>query len=120
MASGNIFKQYENSDASVVAGYVKFPNGIMIAWTSKGFNPAITTAYGSMYYSSQLTLPDWDAPFYSSAPHVVVSVSGGTDVFLGRVTGTSTTTAGKVYAYSPVSVANASVTVEVIAIGRWK
>lgn len=110
-----------SSELTSSDGYVKFPDGTLIAWVNYAFTGQnVTGSSGSLYYSNnQLTLPNWPTAFYS-APTVFTSISGGFDLFPGRVTGTSATTAGKLYVYSAVSLSNKDFTVNAVGIGRWK
>lgn len=99
--------------------YIKLPDGTMIAWVWQSYsNTAFDSTWGSLYYSSELTLPNWPVSFYGT-PYAVASAQGGNDVFLGTITNTSNTSAGKCYAYKPVT-GNVTVSIAAIGIGRWK
>ena len=120
--NNNYLSMWSKMGAEEGSGYIKFPNGTLIAWVSQDFTGNVNTSWGSSYYSPQITLPNWPADFHATPDNVQVSVNGtgGGDVWLGKVSGTSKTTAGKVYAYGPVAQSNISFTVKAVAFGRWK
>ena len=103
-------------------GYCKLPDGTLIQWMTEEYTGVkMNTQWGTgqCYYSSQLTLPNWSIAF-NSTPTITASVTGANDCFLGKFSGTSTTFPGRVYPYSPVSVTNKTISINVIGIGRWK
>lgn len=116
MAAGTI--EIVSNDSG--SGYCKFADGTLVCWVFYAYkNQALTTAWGSMYYSQQLVLPDWPVAFYGT-PYVLTSLQGGGEALLGRVTNVTTAKAGALYAYSPVSQSSVTLGVNAVGIGRWR
>lgn len=109
------------SSATSSGGYVKLPGKILICWVYSAFSSvAITTQWGTTgtYYSAQQSLPNWPVAF-SSAPSVLMSTQNSDEVFLGNNTNASTTSAGKFYAYRPISSASVNFGVTAVGFGKY-
>ena len=100
--------------------YYKFSDGSLICLKYKSFTGInITTAWGSLYETSLLSVGDWAYPF-ASDPYVTATCrSGGIAAFIETVGANATGVTG-IYLCRPNSVSNVTVNVDFIAIGRWK
>jgi hypothetical protein len=97
----------------------KFPNGIMICSKSVSLsNVACTNAWGSLYESSKKSFGSWPVSFVGT-PTAVANVTGGQGCWLEYYIDISSSSAGGAYFVRPTS-NTSSVTVHIIAIGRWK
>lgn len=98
--------------------YIKYNNGIMICYGSKTFsNLNVTSAWGSMYECT-VNLGSFPVSFIES-PHIAVSCSGGTTVFVEALN-VNATSIGNTWFMRPVSTSGLSCSISYIAIGKWK
>jgi hypothetical protein len=115
---------------------VKFPNGWMIQIQYKGFTGvSFSSMDGSLYYNAPYTDPttgsttaylylgQWDQAFATGSDNQMLTVcsvqTGNKDVFLGKLSGTSATQVGTLYAYAPTA-GTGNFGITVFAFGRWK
>lgn len=115
---------------------VKFPNGWMIQVQYKSFNGvSFSSKDGSLYYNAPYTDPatgsttqylflgKWDQAFATGSENQMLTVcsvqTGNKDVFLGKLSGTSATQVGTLYAYAPTA-GTGNFGITVFAFGRWK
>lgn len=102
--------------------YRKWASGTLECWIKKAFSTAIDTAWGSLWYKSIGTLPDYPVEFL-----YLPSVTGSAHVASGSAWTTfstnnvSVTNCGTIYVISPTKATSAlSIQVSVHATGRWK
>ena len=107
-------------------GYIKYDNGTMICWQRKIITPVVATADGAFYRSDIIALDAYAQEFYNY-PTVNLSFSDNTWTMLGigRTASNSVvskTSAGSIFVYRGASTGTGFVTmtIHVIAIGRWK
>lgn len=116
LKGANIVESGSNSNGS----YVKYADGTMICWKTLAKTTNITNGWGSLYESSSsISLGDWAEAFYSK-PTVNATKTSGQGSWLELVQNISATSCGSTYVVSAVSRSNASITIEIIGIGRWK
>lgn len=98
---------------------IKFSDGTMICTIQKDYSGAISTQWGSIYYSSAISLGSWPVAF-TGAPYVTIGLRANTDCLPGAIKNVSNTSAGSTYIYRPASTTSATAQVVVTAIGRWQ
>lgn len=79
----------------------------------------IDTQEGSMYYGTRTSLGDYAQKFIST-PVLSVSATGTNSVFLDTIKSAGSLFIGTVNLYSSTKKMESSVTVNIIAIGKWK
>ena len=100
--------------------YVKWNSGFAECWgyhTVSGLN--ISTAWGSWYASSAITLPSFPFTFVG-APDVHVGWESDFSAIIDGVGKRESTKAGQVYLYRPVSQTNVNGRFSIYAYGKWK
>lgn len=108
------------SGSNTNGSYVKYVDGTMICWKTISKTINITNGWGNMYEStSAVALGNWPATFYAK-PTTNVTKTAGQGSWLELVQNISTTSCGSTYVVSAVNRSNASVTLDIIGIGRWK
>lgn len=102
--------------------YRKWASGCLECWIKKAFSSAIDTAWGSLWYKSIGTLPNYPVEFL-----YLPSVTGSAHVASGSAWTTfstnnvSVTNCGTIYVISPTKATSAlSIQLSVHAIGRWQ
>lgn len=113
------FDSTQTVESTRIIRTTKLPDGTMICSFRLNVTTAITTAWGSIFYSSMLSLGNWPTAF-AATPAVTVSLEGASDAWVGAVRNVSTTSAGNTYLYRATSQASNPFTLSVIAIGRWQ
>lgn len=113
------FDSTQTVESTRIIRTTKLPDGTMICSFRLNVTTAITTAWGSIFYSSLLSLGNWPTAF-AATPAVTVSLEGASDAWVGAVKNVSTTSAGNTYLYRATSQASNPFTLSVIAIGRWQ
>ena len=117
---------FGNDSAIVESGsnangdYIKYSDGHMECYKSiivTGVN--INSTWGALYESGAIQLGDF-AQTFKERPTVSLTKSDGHGCFIQVHDKISTTSAGRCYVASATSRSNASLTFEIIAIGRWK
>lgn len=98
---------------------IKFSDGTMIATIQVDYSGAISTGWGSMYYSASINLGSWPVAF-TGVPYVTIGLRANTDCLPGAIKNVSNTSAGSTYIYRPASTTSATCQVVVTAIGRWQ
>ena len=99
---------------------MKFEGGSLICMIQVRWTGSISTQWGNVYYnSSKITLGNWPVAF-KNIPWASVSSSGGGMAIPGYPSGMSTTSAGQLEIYRPVSASNATFVFDIIAYGKWK
>ena len=79
----------------------------------------VTTAWGTWFYSSEITLPTY--PFtFKDIPCVNVSLQSDHSVVLDGIRGGSATTVGKTFMYRPFEETGVKGRFTIYAYGRWK
>ena len=99
--------------------YIKFANGTMICTKKHSFTSTTQTAWGSMYYGSEINIGSLPANF-TAVPTVTALSTGANEFFLASIRNTTTSTWGQMYIYRPLSTGSSSYVVDLIAVGRWK
>lgn len=124
LLNDNIAKSPEITTNSNGTAY-KFANGLLICDKSVyKTNVACTNSWGSLYEStSEIDFGDWPVAFYNNPAVIANVVQGGNETILAcsveKITGYTTTYAGKTYVYRPTS-ATGNVRIHVVGIGKWK
>lgn len=117
---GYIFDSGSNSNGS----YIKYSDGTMICYKKVTGSADITTAWGSLYTSSSVSLGNWAATF-STAPvaSVYAQCQSGTQYMLSTsnvADTTGTTSAGSVTLIRPSSRSGTAYILYCIGIGKWR
>lgn len=104
--------------------YVKFEDGTMIAYMTVEGTTNISTAWGSLYVSPTITLPDFPVPFIKR-PIINRSLQPKTgtqffEVNNGNQNYGSSTNAGATAIGRPNSRTGVAYLIDIEAIGRWK
>ncbi|RON86747.1 hypothetical protein [Pseudomonas fluorescens] len=100
--------------------YIRLADGTLICTNRYTGDLPVTIVYGSVFYGDFPTLV-YPFAFVGTVPTVVMqcSIAGGGAWMGKQINGTLTATGSSIIV-SPVSRATASVTMEYIAVGRWK
>ena len=98
---------------------IKYPDGTMICYKTVDLTMNIDTQEGSMYYGTRTSLGDYAQKFIST-PVLSVSATGTNSVFLDTIKSAGSLFIGTVNLYSSTKKMESSVTVNIIAIGKWK
>lgn len=113
-----------DSGSNANGSYIKYSDGTMMCYKEVTGTVDISTAWGSLYASSDVSLGTWPENFYAKP---VVNAYGqapsGTQYMLctnATSDSTSTTNAGKVTLIRPNSRTGVAYTIYVTAIGKWK
>ena len=111
--------QLPESGSNANGNYMKFPDGTMIC--TKTVTTSVTySAWGSWYESSIIDLGDFAETFIST-PIVTLSLNNSSTAASVGGANPTTTSAGNTRCFRPnAGTATNSVTIGVIAIGRWK
>lgn len=112
----------EATDAGSGSRYtkvIKFSDGTMICVIQQTYTGAISTGWGSMYYSASISLGNWPVAF-TGTPYVTIGLRANTDCLPGAIKNVSATSAGSTYVYRPASTTSATCQVIVTAIGKWQ
>lgn len=101
--------------------YIKYYDGTMICTKVVSGAEDITSAWGSMYESSAISLGD-TAETFTSTPLVFATnqTSTNTGYFIENVYGSSTTSFGSTILTRPNSANNIAYSISLMAIGKWK
>lgn len=114
-----IIEATDSSGSGVYTKAIKFSDGTMICTIQKDYSGPISTGWGSMFYSSAISLGSWPVAF-TGTPYVTIGLRANTDCLPGALKNVSTTSAGSTYIYRPASTTSATAQVVVTAIGRWQ
>ena len=111
--------QLPESGSNANGNYMKFPDGTMIC--TKTVTTSVTySAWGSWFESSIIDLGDFAETFIST-PIVTLSLNNSSTAASVGGANPTTTSAGNTRCFRPnAGTATNSVTIGVIAIGRWK
>lgn len=98
--------------------WIKYSDGTMICTRDVTGTANITSAWGSMYESPRFSLGDMPQTFIEppkvfATPYVIAC-------FVEAIYDTTTTSFGDTYLALPLSYANRSYYLHLMAIGRWK
>lgn len=115
----NIIVANDSGGSGRYAKAIKFSDGTMIATIQVDYSGAISTQWGSIYYSSAISLGSWPVAF-TGVPYVTIGLRANTDCLPGAIKNVSATSAGSTYIYRPALTNSATCQVVVTAIGRWK
>lgn len=97
--------------------YIKWSDGTMICIKRKVFGSTpIRNAWGSFYESAKLDIGDYAQPFIVEPKTFVMPVN---TFFVERSSDSNSTSFGSFYATRPVA-SDVYVTVDCLAIGKWK
>ena len=108
-----IFDSYSNV---ISPGYIRFGNGIQIAWVEKAESVTLA-AWGNIFYADVSDLPNWSVPF-TQVYQTIISTNN--KQFWGTCDGSSSTKPGAVRLLRATAGSSQSVTVRALAIGKWK
>lgn len=104
--------------------YEKWNSGVLKLYRNYGVsNVAITSAWGSLYSSPQITLPNFPTAtglVFTEVPQVNITWNGSFSAIMDGVTGTTTARCGYTYMFRPDSVTLEKGTIAIQAIGKWK
>jgi hypothetical protein len=113
-----------NTSENNVWNYRKWDSGTLECWARFYINSMnISATSGNLKYSAvSISNPNYPIAFVGNYPTLTITgqVSGGNGWVVGNSTDYSLTSMGSVYAYSSASRTGVGVTVNVMAIGRWK
>ena len=111
----NAFESGSNSNGS----WIKFADGTMICRKSQTFsNVSVSTAWGQIYESDLIDLGSLPQTFYGSDVTITASVING-NAWLEAVPFNGGATLGTTRIVRPTT-ATITVSIQIIAIGRWK
>lgn len=118
--NGNAVNLLQDSDIENGTNYIKFPNGIAIVFMKKDFNGSFVALGGE--YRLMLNDPFMFPIEFIESPAITVSTASTIDyAYCSAVGIVRDNTRIKILALGrPTEIKNATVGVQVIAIGRWK
>ncbi len=100
--------------------YIKFSDGTMICTKSVIASTKIENPWGNLFESSQLDLGNFPVSFIET-PVLSVNKTIGRGSWLELVEGTTNSAIGRTFLVSAVSTtATTNITINIIAIGKWK
>lgn len=115
-SKGYIVESGSNSNGN----YIKFSDGTMICTKSVIVSTKIENQWGNLFESSQLDLGNFPVSFIEK-PNLSVTKTIGRGSWLELVEGTTKSVIGNTYLVSAVSTnSNTNITIDIIAIGKWK
>lgn len=102
--------------------YEKWNNGVLKCFANQSLtNVAVTTVWGAIYCSPQITLPSFPTVIaFKEAPQVNVDWNGAYSASTYGVIGVTTTKCGYTYICRPDSVTLASGSIAIQVVGKWK
>lgn len=103
--------------------YEKWNNGVLKLYRNFSVSSTITSGWGALYSSPQITLPTFPITSgltFVATPQVNLTWNGSYSVILDGATGVTTTKCGYVYMFRPDSVNTISGTIAIQVIGKWK
>ena len=117
VTNGTIIESGSNANGT----WLKLLDGSMIVTSRNTQAINITLAYGALFYGLS-TAVTYSQPFVGDLPRLYVGVSNGPvgAIWLGRPNATTLSNTGVFMALAPGSLSGANLTIDVIAIGRWK
>lgn len=105
------------SGSNANGNYIKYADGTMICYKRVNFgNISISNPWGAFYESEELNIGNYAQPFIEEPRTFVMPVN---TFFVERSSNMNETSFGSFYAVRPVST-TVYVTVDCIAIGKWK
>lgn len=108
------------SGSNFNGNYIKFSDGTMICRKSVVVSTKIEKQWGALFESSQLDLGNFPVSFIEK-PNLSINKTIGKGSWLELVEGTTELAIGFTYLASAVSSdSNIDVTIDIIAIGKWK
>lgn len=108
------------SGANANGNYIKFSDRTMICRKSVVVSTKIEKQWGALFESSQLDLGNFPVSFIEK-PNLSINKTIGKGSWLELVEGTTELAIGFTYLASAVSSdSNIDVTIDIIAIGKWK
>lgn len=117
---GALPTSYIDSGSNSNGMYIKFGDGTMICTKQFAFTSTFTGQEGAMYYGTRQSLGNYAASF-ASLPAVCATISNGASAFVDTIKTPGTTTIGTINLYRNERVTTENtVTINIIAIGRWK
>lgn len=99
--------------------WTKWADGTMICTKSVEGTTNFSTAWGSLYESSSISLGNYAMPF-AEKPKVTITNNKYTGYWLENHSEQGTSNAGRVTLLRPNSYNNATYGLDIIAIGKWK
>lgn len=91
---------------------------ICTKWISGKIN--CSTAWGTLYQSSAISLGDFPESFYD-VPHITInSINGGASTWFANEVGATKINAGTISVLRPTAAYEIDYSFSLIAIGRWK
>lgn len=107
--------------SSGAGSWTKFADGTMLTQHRGTIGLNITTAYGALFYGSSVAIA-FPQTFVGDLPKLSLSVSNGPvgALWVGRSTAVTASGTGSFIILAPASLSNAVVTMDIIAVGRWK
>lgn len=107
-----------DSGSNTNGNYVKYYDGTLICYKSVTASVAMTNAWGSLYEGS-MNLGNWPINF-TTTPNVQVTNASGTGAMIENFNPAPTiSSAGTIYLTRATSYTN-NITINVLAIGKWK
>lgn len=108
------------SGSNANGNYIKYADGTMICTKSVIASTKIENPWGNLFESSQLDLGNFPVSFIET-PVLSVNKTIGRGSWLELVEGTTNSAIGNTYLVSAVSnTATTNITINIIAIGKWK
>lgn len=121
--NGNVGSALDNNTPQKVTNTngtaYKFPSGLMICTKTISQSVAVTSAWGSLYESSAITIGSWAEEFISTPKLSIQSEGSDSSCWIGNITDTTKSVGGSFRVIRPTSV-TLNLVAEVIAIGTWK
>lgn len=106
------------SGSNANGNYIKYYDGTMICYKSVTDSVSMTSSWGSLY-EGKLALGSWPQEFLSILNVQVTNVSAAGAMIESYDTAPTTTSAGEIYLARGNS-STSNITVNVLAIGKWK
>jgi len=98
---------------------IKFADGTLICSIDVTYSGAVSTQWGSFYYSSEISLGTWPVAF-TGVPYFSIGLRATTDSLPGAIKNMTASSAGSTYVYRPASTTSGTFHISVVAIGKWQ
>lgn len=98
---------------------IKFADGTLICTIDVTYSGAVSTQWGGMYYSSEISLGSWPVAF-TGVPYFSIGLRATTDSLPGAIKNMTASSAGSTYVYRPASTTSGTFHISVVAIGKWQ
>lgn len=110
-----LFDSGENENGS----YLKFPDGTAICMRKLTYTGSINSAEGSMFYGKRTEIGNYPISFVE-IPFVFATSASVSSVFLDSIKEQTQESFGTINFYKTTALNTSNITVNVMAIGKWK